>query len=141
VEGAHDRAIHCIALPQPSIHASVAPDNLNLFATAAIDNVINLWDVRGPNAIGRFSGHVNRREDVQCAFSPCMRYLATGSEDRSARIVDLRSLREVGRVGQGVFRDVVAGVAFHPLSPQLAACSFDGKVRFFGPGDATPLII
>ena len=56
-----------------------------------------------------------------------MRYLSCESEDRSARIVDLRSgMRELGRVGHGLFRDVVSGVAFHPIRAQLSACSFDG---------------
>lgn len=140
VDCAHEKPVHCIALPQPSIHAAVAPETLNLLATAAIDNAITLWDIRVPTSIGRYAGHVNRRESVQCAFSPCMRYLATGSEDRSARIVDLRAMRELGRVGQGAFRDVVTGVAFHPMSPQLAACSFDGKIRFFGSSGCAPMI-
>lgn len=65
-----------------------------------------------------------------------MRYLATGSEDRTARIVDLRTgMKELGKTGSGLFKDVVTGVTYHPLHAQLAVCSFDGTVKFFNEGD------
>ena len=28
-------------------------------------------------------------------------------------------------------KDVVSGVAFNPIFPQLATCSYDGSVRFY----------
>ena len=101
----------------------------NLFATAATDNVVSLWDLRAPSVVFRYSGHLNRRECVSIALSPCLRFLATGSEDRSARIVDVRGGKEIAKL-QG-HRDVVSGVAFNPLFPQLATCSFDGSVKFY----------
>ena len=108
----------------------------NMFATASTDNSILLWDIRVPNSVCRYSGHVNRREMVKCCLSPCMKYLATGSEDRTIRIIDLRTgMREIDRIGSGVFKDVVTGVAYHPIYPQLAACSFDGTVKFFDEGE------
>lgn len=133
----HDKAIHCIALPQPSVHCRVSdPHAYNTFATASTDNSILLWDIRVPSSVCRYSAHVNRREAVKCALSPCMRYLATGSEDRTIRIVDLRTgMRELSKVGSGLFKDVVTGVSFHPLHAQLAACSFDGSVKFFTEGE------
>jgi hypothetical protein len=36
-------------------------------------------------------GHVNRRERVGLCLSPCLRYAAVGSEDRSLRLYDLRT--------------------------------------------------
>ena len=46
-----------------------------------------------------YSGHTNRHcEHVQCALSPCLRFLAVGSEDRSAHIVDLRTGKVSDRV-------------------------------------------
>ena len=41
--------------------------------------------------------HLNRREKVGLSFSPCMRYLAVGSEDRACYIYDLRTSRVVSR--------------------------------------------
>jgi WD40 repeat protein len=114
----------------------VAPDAYNLFATAATDGVVSLWDLRTPSVSSRYCGHVNRRENVECAISPCIKYLAVGSEDRAARIVDLRTCREIARIpaagaGQGQHKDVVTCVAFNPLFPQVATCSFDGTIKFF----------
>jgi len=87
VESAHDRSIHCIALPQPSMHVQLPSSSYGLFATAGMDNLVALWDLRQPRCVARYTGHVNRREPVGIALSPCLRYLATGSEDKTARII------------------------------------------------------
>ena len=42
--------------------------------------------------------HLNRRETLGLALSPCMRYLATGSEDNAAYLYDLRNGRVVHRL-------------------------------------------
>ena len=130
IESGHDRSIHCIALPQPSVHMPLPQSAYNVFATAATDNVINLWDLRSPRSISRFTSHVNRREKCQCSFSPCLTYLAMGSEDRCARIFDIRTGREVVKLS-GVHRDVVSGVSYHPIHPQLVTASYDGSVKCF----------
>jgi WD40 repeat protein len=70
-------------------------------------------------------------------FSPCMRYIAAGSQDQSVLLWDLRSsgggLLQRTRVAgsQGV-----ADVAWHPLVPQLALGCMDGSVRFCSAGGA-----
>ncbi len=130
IESVHDRPIHTIALPQPSIHVPLSQDSFNVFATSANDNAITLWDLRLTKPIARYSEHVNRREKVECCFSPCMRYLTTGSEDKSARIYDIRMCREVFKL-MGHHRDVVSSVAFHPIYPQLATSSYDGYIKCF----------
>ena len=38
--------------------------------------------------------------------------------------------KELARL-QGYHRDVVCGVAFNPLFPQVATASFDGRVKFY----------
>jgi len=134
IEASHERAIHCIALPQPSVYAQLDASSYNLFATAAMDNCIVIWDIRSPSVAGRFTGHVNRREHVRCALSPCLRYLACGSEDKAARLVDLRTVTEVTRYTG--HRDVVSDAAFHPISAQLATSSYDGSVKFYCSSDA-----
>ena len=129
IPGAHDRAIHCIALPQPSVYAQLDQGAYNTFATAAMDNSVLVWDVRSPTVCVRYTDHTNRRENVECALSPCLRYLACGSEDKSARLVDLRTGRDLAKYTG--FRDVVSAVAFHPLAPQVAVGSYDGSVKFY----------
>jgi WD40 repeat protein len=132
LDSGHDRSVHDIALPRPSAHVSLPLDTpeYNLFATSAIDNVISLWDIRSPRVIMRYSKHVNRREAIGCSISPCLRYLATGSEDNSARIIDLRNAsNELSRLTG--HRDVVMDVQWHPIQSQLATASLDGSVRFY----------
>lgn len=129
IDSPHERSIHCIALPQPSMHIQVSRDAYNIFATSAIDGVITLWDLRAPRCMSRFSSHVNRRESIQVSFSPCLRWLGTGSEDKTARIIDLRGGKEIIKlIGH---KDVVTDVVFNPLFPQLATCSYDGTVRYY----------
>lgn len=129
VESPHDKNIHCIALPRPSIHVSVdGAEAYNSFLTSATDNVISLWDIRAPSCVARYSSHVNKREAVGCCLSPCLRYIATGSEDRSARILDVRTGQELARLTG--HRDVVSSVSFNPLFAQLATASYDGSIKF-----------
>ena len=53
---------------------------------------MKLWDLRKPGGCVRlFHSHVNRTHAVGCAFSPCMRYIATGSEDHRAFLYDVSS--------------------------------------------------
>jgi len=129
IDSPHERAIHCIGLPQPSVFSQVDSDCYNYFATAASDNAVTIWDIRVPRSTGRYTSHLNRREELQCCLSPCLRYLGVGSEDKTARIVDLRTGREMAKLGG--FKDVVHAVAFNPLFPQVAVAGFDGQVKFF----------
>ena len=131
VTSTHDKNVHCLALPQPSLYTpTVSPEAHNVFTSSAIDNAVVCWDLRAPSSMARFTSHVNKREPVQCAISPCLRYVATGSEDRTARIFDLRGGRELCKL-QGAHRDAVCGVAFNPAFAQLCTASYDGTVRFY----------
>jgi WD40 repeat protein len=122
--------VHCISLPQPSVHVPLAPGQYNTFLTSAIDNSIQLWDLRSPHTVMALSAaHVNKRECVTCDLSPCLRYVATGSEDRAAVIYDVRTGRMLSRITG--HKDVVSCVAFNPLFPQLAAGCYDGSVKFY----------
>ena len=152
INSPQERIIHHIAVPTPSVHAPLPADSYNLFATAATDNVISLWDLRAPSCAARYSGHVNRcvavfisvsfvhiliqrlcrREDVRCSFSPCLRYLGIGSEDRYGRIVDVHSGQELAKLQPlPQHKDVVTDVCFNPLFAQVATCSYDGVVKFY----------
>ena len=65
-----------------------------VFATAATDGVVALWDLRKDGAAARFTSHANKRDPIRCAFSPCMRFLACGSEDKCAYVYDVRAGRD-----------------------------------------------
>jgi WD40 repeat protein len=102
-----------------------------MFITAATDNVINIWDVRTPAVIGRYNGHINRREQVKCAISPCHRFISVGSEDKSLRILDVRqSYREISKV-TNAHKDVVIDTKWNPVFPYLMSAGLDGKVAMY----------
>lgn len=63
------------------------------------------------------------------AFSPCMRFLASGSEDQCAYVFDLASGQLAAKTPR--MGDAVASVAFNPLHPQLAVGCMDGRVHYF----------
>jgi len=129
ISSPHERPIHTIALPSPSTSVQLPPSAYNVFATGAADGTVAMWDLRMSCCAARFSGHINRRDRVGVALSPCLRFLATGSEDKSARVVDIVSGKELAKLTN--FKDVVSSVAFNPLYPQLAAASFDGSIKFY----------
>ena len=64
------------------------------------------------------------------SFSPCLRYLATGSEDKVCYLYDLRQGTVLHRI-RGVHSEAVTAVAFNPLHPQLATGCLDGSVHFY----------
>ncbi|CAG9466750.1 unnamed protein product [Pedinophyceae sp. YPF-701] len=126
---AHARPVHTLALNDVSPYAQHAAEAHELFITAAADGLVKLWDLRSQRCARVFSGHANRQQPVGASLSPCMRWLAAGSEDRAAVMWDLGSGMIVHRA-RG-HPDVVSDVAWHPLHPQLATACSDGHVRFF----------
>ena len=68
---------------QGSMFVSHPPSAYDLFLTAAVADGIKLWDLRTNRCVRRYDGHVNRSQPVGLDISPCARYIATGSEDRS----------------------------------------------------------
>ncbi|GMF25681.1 unnamed protein product [Phytophthora lilii] len=129
VRDAHSRAVHTVALPRPTCYASHPSNFYDLLLSSAPDSTTHLWDIRADNCVMRFCEHVNRVHTLGVAFSPCMRYVATGSEDRAAYIYDIRTGRRLVKLAGHT--DTVTSVAFNPLHPQLATASCDGTVRFY----------
>ena len=76
----------------------------------------------------RLAAHVNRQHPVGAALSPCLRFVACGSEDRSVYLYDARTGGLLERMRSS---EAVMDVAFSPLYPQLAACALDGTLRYY----------
>ncbi|TMW63448.1 hypothetical protein Poli38472_002389 [Pythium oligandrum] len=129
IQEAHTRAAHSVVLPRASCFTSHPPNFYDLLLSSAPNSTIHLWDIRADNCVMRFGQHVNRVHRLGVAFSPCMRYVATGSEDRMTYLYDIRTGRCVTRLAGHT--DAVTSVAFNPLYPQLATASYDGTVRFY----------
>jgi hypothetical protein len=132
----HARGAHALALPQPT-HTSV-PDGSDdphgaaaawyLGASVARDGVVAMWDMRvGGRPVARWSDgpHTVRVHACGLAFSPDMRWLAVGSEDRSLVLFDLRTGTPTRVRGAP---DTVLSVAWRPHSAALYAGCLDGSV-------------
>ncbi|XP_031565676.1 WD repeat-containing protein 27-like [Actinia tenebrosa] len=126
---AHSRPAHAICQNQGSAYASHSPEAYDLFLTAAVTDGIKMWDLRTNRCVRRYEGHVNRSHPTGIAISPCSRYIATGSEDRSVYLFDVRGSSFCHRLTGHT--EVVADVAFHPAHSELAAASLDGKLKFY----------
>ena len=129
ISNAHDRPVHTIAFPSATRYASHPPAVHDTFVTASTDGDVKVWDLRTRAAAATLCGHVNRAHRVGVAFSPCMRYIACGSEDKQAYLYDIRGGARISTL-QG-HKDVVSGIAFNPLHPQIVTASLDGHLRTF----------
>ena len=88
-----------------------------------------MWDLRADACVMSFGNHVNRVHPIGMAFSPCMRYVACGSEDKLCYLYDVRTGTPCDRLHGHT--DTVTDVSFNPLHPQLATVSFDRKILFY----------
>jgi len=135
-------------------------NNNNTKQTHTIKNSPNFYFNHHNNSQTR--EHVNRRDtNLGASFSPCLRYVACGSEEKGRAVLyDLRTSRAVNpatttnaanasasvsaaspttvRHAPTPHTDCVSCVAFNPLYPQLASASYDGSVRFFTCDKAAP---
>eukprot|EP01028_Stygiella_incarcerata_P010182 TRINITY_DN5135_c0_g1_i4.p1 TRINITY_DN5135_c0_g1~~TRINITY_DN5135_c0_g1_i4.p1 ORF type:complete len:849 (+),score=202.20 TRINITY_DN5135_c0_g1_i4:38-2584(+) len=130
IEDAHTRPIQQILLNDAISDPSHAQDNFELFLTSSLDSSLKLWDVRTSSCVMRFVGHSSRSVPVACSFSPCMRYVACGSEDKCVYIYDRRmGALACDRIHGAT--DCVSAVSYHPRIPLLFAGSFDGVLRAY----------
>ncbi|KAJ3128499.1 WD repeat-containing protein 27 [Physocladia obscura] len=123
-----------------NVHTIVCPseqENPHLFVTAACHDGIRVWDLRtfsstGGGAVVQLLGHVNRFAKVQCAMSPCGKYVATGSEDKQAYVYDLRNAAGgvLCKLRDGI-TDIVYGVDFCRAKSVVAVAARDGKCLLY----------
>lgn len=125
----HRKPIHTLRFYMGSEFADVESEALNMFCCAAPDNFISLFDIRTGDQACVLSGHINTAMELGVAISPCKQYIASGSEDRSAYVWDLRMQRVLQRL-KG-FRDFTNDVAWNPASPGLCVAGNEGCVKFF----------
>ena len=141
IPDAHSRSIHSLILPTTSTFAEVSGTAMNCFLTSSTDSVgglsnggsglLRLWDLRINKCVRQLTGnHVNRVHTCSATFSPDLMYIATGSEDRSVVIYDLRKDGECVMKLRGA-TDTVTSVNWHPLLPHIVSGSLDGNVRFY----------
>jgi WD40 repeat protein len=72
---------------RPSNFTSHAALSYDLFLTAAIDGCVKLWDLRICKPVSRYAAHANRTLPlIKTSFSPCMRFIACGGEDKNVTL-------------------------------------------------------
>ncbi|XP_056326612.1 WD repeat-containing protein 27 [Danio aesculapii] len=133
ISDAHCRAVHHLAQNQGSSFCTQAVEGYNLFLSSAIMDGLKLWDLRTARCVRRYESHVNRCLHCTAAFSPCGRFIATGSEDHSAYIYDTRSSIFLHKLQR--HSETVLNVAFNPAKPELLTGTLDGKLALFHPSE------
>lgn len=85
---------------------SMNPTDPNMFVTGSIDKRAKVWDIRTGKCTQTHFGHDSDVNSV--SFFPDGLAFASGSEDSTARLFDLRSFGEVKRFGGGAFQPVTS---------------------------------
>ena len=74
-------------------HLAVSVEDPHVFASASLDSTAKLWDVRTGRCAMTFEGHL--AEVNACCFLPGGTALATGSDDATLRVFDVRCRGEL----------------------------------------------
>ncbi|KAL5463789.1 hypothetical protein EMCRGX_G032723 [Ephydatia muelleri] len=129
IEDVHSRPVNCIAQNKGSRYVTHPPHGYDLFLTSAVADGVKLWDLRTRRCVSRFTAHKNPSLPLPVTFSPCARYISTGSEDRCAYIYDIRSPAPLHKLSG--HSDVVSAVAFHPSRIMLSTGTLSGEIKYF----------
>ena len=125
----HRKMIHTLRFFHSSDYTEGSSESCNLFLTCSSDNYLRLFDLRVATEPVLYLGHKNTALELGASFSPCLQYVASGSEDRSAYIWDLRTSKVLSRL-KG-FRDATNDVTWNPAFQQVCVAGNDGRLRFF----------
>ncbi|XP_051946272.1 LOW QUALITY PROTEIN: WD repeat-containing protein 27 [Xyrauchen texanus] len=138
IPDAHCRAVNHLTQNKGSPFCTQGPESYNLFLSSAITDGLKLWDLRSARCVRRYETHTNRCHHCTAAFSPCGRFIATGSEDQSAYIYDTRSNNVLLKLQRQ--SETVLNVAFNPAKPELLTGTLDGKLALFHPSESSLLL-
>ena len=91
---------------------SVAPwQDRSVFVSVSCDNTAKIWDINSrEKCVGNFTGH---KDDVNCCdWFPDGFAFATGSDDHSSKLFDLRAYRELKSYAQSEVNCGVTSLKF-----------------------------
>jgi polyadenylation factor subunit 2 len=103
---------------------------LGLIVSGSKDNLVKLWDPRQSSAISTLHGF--KHTVTRCRFQPGgnNRLLASASRDRSCRVFDLRTMKDIL-----VLRDHetdLSCVAWHPIhASMLTTAAYNGSMNHY----------
>lgn len=129
IQTIHRKPIHTLRFYTGSDFADIDQDSLNIFCCSSSDNYVSLYDIRTNQNPCLLVGHVNTALEVGASISPCRMYIASGSEDRSAYVWDLRTAKVLHRL-KG-FKEITSDVAWNPAFPQICVAGNEGHIKFF----------
>lgn len=125
----HRKPIHTLRFFTGSDFGDTDNESLNLFLTCSADNYIRLFDLRVATEPVLFLGHVNTALELGASISPCKQFIASGSEDKSAYIWDIKTCKPLQRL-KG-FKDVTNDTAWNPAFQQICVAGNEGRIKFF----------
>ena len=149
ITNVHQRPVQQIVQPTKSGGNVSSPDLCNLFLTSALGDGAKLWDLRATQrCVQRFDypGSSSGRIGSGVDFSPCVKFVALGSEDGSVYTYDLRRFGSyLQRLEKGPGSRVwsngtvsgssggapVTDVKFNPNGSQLLCANQEGEIIVF----------
>ncbi|PKI85957.1 Gpb1p [Malassezia vespertilionis] len=108
---------------------SFSKQNPNLFVSGACDDLAMLWDTRTGRSEQTFTGH-SRDVNAVCFF-PDGQAFATGSDDASCRLYDLRARRELAAYGQLSTTSPVTSLDFTHSGRVLVVAYDDNRIHMW----------
>lgn len=102
---------------------SILPENPNVFVSGSCDNTAKVWDIRTGSCTMTLRGHESDINSI--CFFPDGQSFATGSDDATCRVFDIRSCAEVCKFANDQVVRGVTSVSF----------SHSGRVLFAGYDD------
>ena len=111
-----------------AVNASEADNDGNMIACVGDSRKVRILDIRSNVEVAAIQGHLDHCFSV--SWSPCGRYLASGSQDRSARIFDVRKLDKSLHTLVGNMAPV-RSVKFSPCGSLFTMMEADDFVHVF----------
>jgi WD40 repeat protein len=104
-----------------------SPTDIRLLAAPSAPQDIQIWDLSTRRAVRTLIGHKGRV--LRLAFSPNGRLLASGSEDNTVKVWDMRDAPERGPLCTYRHSGRVHGLVFSPDGRYLASTGGDNEVK------------
>lgn len=116
---------------------SINPVDKNTFVSCSVDRSAKVWDIRSGKCVQTHTGH---QHDINAvAFFPDGKAFATGSDDSTCRLFDMRSYGQINQFGNARITCGISSVALSRSGRLLFAGYDDGNCHAWdtlGTGDS-----